>query len=130
MVETTERTSRTQRLKASEGRGGCKLAVQSDRKGQGSEDGRSVPMRARHGCSVLQSCRRTHGKKSLIEKAIGPAELILLTWTCLEAALICSVKIKKCVMCVGHTTLLARGGAGSRYLHVFMLYCTTSSCVD
>jgi hypothetical protein len=67
--------------KASRGRGGCKLAVQSDRKDQGSEDGSGGPMRARHGRTVLQLHRRTRGKKSLIEKAIGRAELILLAWT-------------------------------------------------
>jgi hypothetical protein len=70
--------------KASRGRGGCKLAVQSDRKDQGSEDGSGGPMRARHERmvrTVLQSHRRTCGKKSLIKKAIGRAELILLAWT-------------------------------------------------
>ena len=57
--------------------------VQSDRRGQGSEAGHGSPTRARHGRMVLQSHKRTRGKKSLIEKAIGRAELILLTWTCL-----------------------------------------------
>jgi hypothetical protein len=91
--------------------------VQSDRKGQGSEDRRGGSMRARHWRTVLQSRIRTRGKKSLIEKAIGPADLILLTWMPRAGAHLFSKNKEMCDVCGTHPVL---GAAPVPAIHMFL----------